>query len=139
MWLLSKFQNRSPNDEYTITALKDVYINYIYEDIYRKMYSIAKENLENEPTKILEIGAGSLSKAQKYFSSIQLSDGSSVSKFGKENQLIAEDLPFENAVFDAIGVKSQIPKSNAGVIDGEEKLEFSSSENAENVILGFFG
>jgi SAM-dependent methyltransferase len=108
MWLLSKFQNVSPNDEYSITALKDVYINYIYEDIYRNMHSIAIENLDHEPTKILEIGAGSLSKAQKYFSSIQLSDGSSVSKFGKENQLIAEDLPFENAIFDLIIAKDTL-------------------------------
>jgi SAM-dependent methyltransferase len=108
MWLLSKFKNISPNDEYSITALKDVYINYIYEGIYRKMYSIAKENLDYEPTEILEIGAGSLSKAQKYFSNIQLSDGSSVSKFGKENQLIAENLPFENAKFDLIIAKDTL-------------------------------
>lgn len=63
-------------------------------------------------------------------------------KSGVKNGVIistAHPCKFENAVFDAIGVKSQIPKSNAGVIDGEEKLEFSSSENAENVILGFFG
>jgi len=61
---------------------------------------------------------------------------------GVKNGIImatAHPCKFEDAVFDAIGVKSQIPKSNAGVMEKAEKLEFSSSENAKDVILGFFG
>jgi threonine synthase len=63
-------------------------------------------------------------------------------KSGVENGVIistAHPCKFENAVFDAIGIKAEIPKSNQGVMEMQEKLEFSSSENAENVILGFFG
>ncbi|CAN2228406.1 AdoMet_MTases domain containing protein [Candidatus Nanopelagicaceae bacterium] len=108
MRLLSKFQNLSPNDESTITALKDEYINFIYENIYKEMYLIAKNHLMREPNRTLEIGAGSLSKAEQYFSNIQLSDGSSVSKFGKENQLIAENLPFEKATFDIVLAKDTL-------------------------------
>ena len=63
-------------------------------------------------------------------------------KSGVKNAVIistAHPCKFENAVFDAIGVKSQIPKSNQSVMEKAEKLEFSSSENAKDVILGFFG
>ena len=69
----------------------------------------------------------------------------SYSHFGKsgvKNGVIistAHPCKFENAVFDAIGIKTAIPKSNKGVVEGEEKLEFSSFENAKDVILGFFG
>jgi SAM-dependent methyltransferase len=108
MWLLSKFRNVSPNDESTISALNDEYINFVYEDIYREMYQLAKNYLQGEPSRTLEIGAGSLSKAEKYFSNIQVSDGSNVSKFGKENQLIAENLPFENSVFDLVIAKDTL-------------------------------
>lgn len=108
MWLLSKFRDLSPNDEMTITALNDVYINFVYENIYREMSLLAKHHLTAEPVKTLELGAGSLSKAEKFFSNIQLSDGSSVSKFGKENQLIAENLPFENSVFDVVIAKDTL-------------------------------
>jgi threonine synthase len=63
-------------------------------------------------------------------------------KSGVENGVIistAHPCKFENAVFDAIGIKAEIPKSNQGVMEMQERLEFSSSEKAENVILGFFG
>jgi SAM-dependent methyltransferase len=108
MWFLSKFRDLNPNDESTITALKDEYINFIYENIYQEMYLIAKNYLKGEPVKTLEIGAGSLSKAERHFNNIQLSDGSSVSKFGKENQLIAENLPFEDIVFDVVIAKDTL-------------------------------
>jgi SAM-dependent methyltransferase len=72
------------------------------------MNLLAKQYLKMEPARTLEIGAGSLSKAEKYFSNIQVSDGSSVSKFGKENQLIAENLPFENSVFDVVIAKDTL-------------------------------
>ena len=63
-------------------------------------------------------------------------------KSGVKNGVIistAHHCKFENAVFDAIGIKAEIPKSNQGVMECEERLEFSSSENAKDVILGFFG
>ena len=108
MWFLSKFRDLSPNDESTITALNDEYINFIYESIYQEMNLLSKHYLKREPARTLEIGAGSLSKAEKYFSNIQVSDGSTVSKFGKENQLIAENLPFENSVFDLVIAKDTL-------------------------------
>ncbi len=63
-------------------------------------------------------------------------------KSGVKNGVIistAHPCKFENAVFDAIGINAEIPTSNKGIMEGEEKLESSSFENAENVILGFFG
>lgn len=108
MWLLTKFRNLSPNDESVISALNDEYINFIYEEIYQEMRNIAIIKLGGEPTRTLEIGAGSLSKAEKYFNDVQVSDGSTVSKFGKENQLIAENLPFENSVFDLVIAKDTL-------------------------------
>jgi SAM-dependent methyltransferase len=72
------------------------------------MNLLSKHYLKREPARTLEIGAGSLSKAEKYFSNIQVSDGSTVSKFGKENQLIAENLPFENSVFDLVIAKDTL-------------------------------
>ena len=108
MWLLSKFRDSSPNDESTITALRDEYINFIYETIYQEMHLIAIKYLKSRPLRTLEIGAGSLSKAERYFNNIQLSDGSAVSRFGKENQLIAENLPFEDKVFDVVIAKDTL-------------------------------
>ncbi len=108
MRLLSKFRNLSPNEESSISSLKDEYINFVYENIYREMKLISESHLNSEPTKTLEIGAGSLSKAEKFFTNVQLSDGSSVSKFGKENQLIAENLPFESSVFDLVIAKDTL-------------------------------
>jgi SAM-dependent methyltransferase len=108
MWLHSKFRNLNPNDESKITTLEDEYINFIYEKIYQEMYLIAKNYLKSEPTKTLEIGAGSLSKAETHFNNIQLSGGSAVSKFGKENKLIAENLPFNSMVFDVVIAKDTL-------------------------------
>ena len=102
MKFIMKINDRIPNDEFGIKSLEDEYINYVYDKIYTGMYSIPQTHLGREPIRTLEIGAGSLSKAEKYFNNVQLSDGSSVSKFGKENQLIAENLPFEDEIFDLI-------------------------------------
>ena len=107
-WLLSKFRDLSPNDESTITALRDEYINFVYETIYQEMHLISTTYLKCRPARALEIGAGSLSKAERYFNNIQLSDGSAVSRFGKENQLIVENLPFENMVFDVVIAKDTL-------------------------------
>jgi len=112
MGLLSKFRSVSPNDEYSISSLNDKYINYVYERIYSEMYRIAKSHYELQPRNTLEIGAGSLSKADNYFSGIKQSDGSSVSRFGKENQLIAENLPYENSTFDVILAKDTLHHFN---------------------------
>jgi len=63
-------------------------------------------------------------------------------KSGVKNGVIistAHPCKFENAVFDAIGINAEIPTSNKGIMEGEEKLESSSFENAKDVILGFFG
>jgi SAM-dependent methyltransferase len=105
---ITKIKDRTPNDEFEIKSLDDKYINYVYDKIYERMYSIAHTHLGRDPIRTLEIGAGSLSKAEKYFRNVQLSDGSSVSKFGKENQLIAENLPFENQTFDLIIAKDTL-------------------------------
>jgi len=105
---ISKIKNQIPNDEFAIKSLNDRYINYVYDSIYREMFHIARTRLGPLPKTTLEIGAGSLSKAEKYFNKVQLSDGSSVSKFGKENQLIAEDLPFENESFDIVLAKDTL-------------------------------
>ncbi len=108
MRLLSKFKNINPNDEDTLASLNDPYINYIYDNIYAKMKEVVKLNYGVEPGPTLELGAGSLSKANLYFNGIKQSDGSPVSKFGKENQLIAEDLPFENSTFDLVLAKDTL-------------------------------
>jgi SAM-dependent methyltransferase len=108
MKFITKVKDRTPNDEFEIKSLEDEYINYVYDKIYARMHSIALTNFGRAPIRTLEIGAGSLSKAEKYFHNVQLSDGSSVSKFGKENQLIAENLPFENETFDLIIAKDTL-------------------------------
>ena len=61
---------------------------------------------------------------------------------GVKNGIImatAHPCKFEDAVFDAIGIKEKIPESNKNILEKSEKLEFSTQENAKDVILGFFG
>lgn len=96
----------NPNDESSIKSLDDQYINFVYREIYRTFYSYNRKKVKAE--RVLELGAGSLSKADEFFDGIYISDGSNVSKFGKENQLIAEHLPFGDSSFDLIIAKDTL-------------------------------
>jgi threonine synthase len=57
------------------------------------------------------------------------------------NVVIATAHPckFEEAVKEAIGIKVQIPQSNVGVMQKEERLELSSNKEVREMILDFFG
>ena len=59
----------------------------------------------------------------------------------EDNIVIATAHPckFEDAVQKAIGIKIQIPKSNASVMEKEEILASSSKESTKEMILDFFG
>ena len=103
-----RLTRKSSYDEFSIKSLNDSYINYVYEEIYKGMYEIAKNLLGKDPYRTLEIGAGSLSKAENYFSNIELSDGSFESKFGKKTYLVAENLPFQNETYDVILAKDAL-------------------------------
>jgi threonine synthase len=58
----------------------------------------------------------------------------------KDNIVIATAHPckFEEAVHKAIGITVEIPQSNAGIMQKEERLEFSSKRNSQKMILDFF-
>lgn len=89
-------------------AINDEYINFIYDEIYRVIHDTVSSQLGRQNLRILEIGAGSLSKSSNYFANVTLSDGSDTTKFGKEHLILAEKLPFESEMFDAVIAKDTL-------------------------------
>jgi len=58
--------------------------------------------------RVLELGAGSLTKAQRYFPDLTTTDGSTESLWGKEHFSRAESLPFSDSQFDIVIAKDTL-------------------------------
>jgi SAM-dependent methyltransferase len=93
-------------------AISDEYITYVYKDIYSEFNKHSHALLGSSPDRVLELGAGSLSKATIFFESVILCDGVADTLYGQKSQVLAEDLPFNNEEFDAVLAKDTLHHFN---------------------------
>jgi SAM-dependent methyltransferase len=104
--ILSALENKSNK------AVADDYINFVYGEIYQSFRDVYGELTGRAPGSVLELGAGSLSKSKEYFTKVVLSDGSSESHYGQDNEIVAESLPFANSQFDLVIAKDTLHHFN---------------------------
>jgi SAM-dependent methyltransferase len=98
----------NPNPEQYVASTEDAYINFLYTEIYREFYSISSKFKISKSARVLELGAGSITKAKEFFVDVVSSDGSTSTKYGKESFLRAEQLPFSSNSFDLVIAKDTL-------------------------------
>jgi SAM-dependent methyltransferase len=98
----------NPNPTQYVASTEDEYINFLYTEIYREFFNIASEFIPTDSARVLELGAGSLTKAHDFFPNLISSDGSEGTKYGKESFLRAERLPFQSNSFELIIAKDTL-------------------------------
>jgi SAM-dependent methyltransferase len=98
----------NPNPEQYIASTEDAYINFLYTEIYKEFYLISSNLNVSKSARVLELGAGSITKANEIFVNVVSSDGSTSTKYGKESFLRAEQLPFSSNSFDLVIAKDTL-------------------------------
>jgi SAM-dependent methyltransferase len=90
------------------TITSDLYLSQIYDNIYRKFYSLTVSKSNSSPL-ILEIGGGALNYAELYWKNPVVTDADN---FESTNNVItgvrAEQLPFEANSFDYVIAKDSL-------------------------------
>jgi SAM-dependent methyltransferase len=99
--------NNPSNLEYQ-HSLSDPYINFVYEKVYEEFKRLLKDDEDFSTCKVLELGAGSITKASVYFPNLTTTDGSTDSLYGRSHYLRAENLPFRDEEFNFVIAKDTL-------------------------------